>query len=605
MKIKLLLLSVILILINCTSPPIPEPALKLIPEPAIMVSSKNNDNSLKKLEENTADTIIENSTVIIKFLEDDKIEEHHQIIFRAENLPSGNFYSSKNFIISLNEGQDLENIDNICEKMEKSEDNPDNNNCEVTINKYDDFYMFLYRFKLYNNEHIIINYSYNITKSIPEILYRQESVIIPDYNQGFCDYTFIIPEGYISLGLQDDSILTNKSNEIYTYYGNCPSYSKEEIIRFTPKESFWKANIGIYSELSEGFSNNVNISFPRYYQGGKLNLRYYRLFPYENNTFNKKDIILDDLYYNISISSINKRKIGIELYTAFSNKLNYKFNVIFPEIYYEVNNDQIDPTIKKKAEQIINDKNYYPGYPDYYKLGKFVYSNINYNENYISKNYSPLEIYYLKAGVSNHLTLLYNTMLNAVNIPTLTIVGWAFKKAETTGYNSTFNHTWTAALIDGKWIELDTTWDLFEGVTAGHVIKSFFSDQVYYSFDEKEGINPLCEQNSIIEMITNISEFEDPFHGEIEEYSDRNNINEKNNTEEVENIDDKNITNIIGTKDIDLDIDDNTAKEKTEFNIDNGIPIKDKKGNNSVEGKAYIIEKHSLLLLFLFFLILI
>ena len=216
MKIKLLLLSVILILINCTSPPIPEPALKLIPEPAIMVSSKNNDNSLKKLEENTADTIIENSTVIIKFLEDDKIEEHHQIIFRAENLPSGNFYSSKNFIISLNEGQDLENIDNICEKMEKSEDNPDNNNCEVTINKYDDFYMFLYRFKLYNNEHIIINYSYNITKSIPEILYRQESVIIPDYNQGFCDYTFIIPEGYISLGLQDDSILTNKSNEIYT-----------------------------------------------------------------------------------------------------------------------------------------------------------------------------------------------------------------------------------------------------------------------------------------------------------------------------------------------------------------------------------------------------
>ena len=605
MKIKLLLLSVILILINCTSPPIPEPALKLIPEPAIMVSSKNNDNSLKKLEENTADTIIENSTVIIKFLEDDKIEEHHQIIFRAENLPSGNFYSSKNFIISLNEGQDLENIDNICEKMEKSEDNPDNNNCLVTINKYDDFYMFLYRFKLYNNEHIIINYSYNITKSIPEILYRQESVIIPDYNQGFCDYTFIIPEGYISLGLQDDSILTNKSNEIYTYYGNCPSYSKEEIIRFTPKESFWKANIGIYSELSEGFSNNVNISFPRYYQGGKLNLRYYRLFPYENNTFNKKDIILDDLYYNISISSVNKRKIGIELYTSFSNKLNNKFNVIFPEIYYEVNNDQIDPTIKKKAEQIINDKNYYPGYPDYYKLGKFVYSNINYNENYISKNYSPLEIYYLKAGVSNHLTLLYNTMLNAVNIPTLTIVGWAFKKDETTGYNSTFNHTWTAALIDGKWIELDSTWDLFEGVTAGHVIKSFFSEQVYYSFDEKEGINPLCEQNSIIEMITNISEFEEPFHGEIEEYSDRNNINENNNTEEFENIDDKNITNIIGTKDIDLDIDDNTAKEKTEFNIDNGIPIKDKKGNNSVEGKAYIIEKHSLLLLFLFFLILI
>ena len=615
MKIKFLLLLSFLFLFNCTSPPQPEPALKLIPEPAIMVNPHNNDlssSSLKKLEANSADTIIENSTVIIKFLEDNKIEEHHQIIFRAENLPSGNFYSSKNFIISLNEGQDLENINNICEKMEKNEDNPDNNNCEVTITKYDDFYMFLYRFKLYNNEHIIINYSYNITKSIPEILYRQETVIIPDYNKGFCDYTFIIPEGYVSLGLQDDTILTNKSNEIFSYYGNCPSYSKEEIIRFTPKESFWKANIGIYSELSGGFTNNVNILFPRYYQGGKLNLSYYRLFPYENNTFKKNDILLEDLYYNVTLSAENKSKIGIELYTAFSNKLNNNFNVIFPEIYYQVNNDQIDPTLKKKAEQIIADKKLYPGYPDYYKLGKFINSNINYNEKYISKNYSALEIYYLQAGVSNHFTLLFNTMLNAVNISTLTIVGWAFKKDETSGYNSTFNHTWTAALIDGRWIELDATWDLFEGVTAGHIIKSFFSDQVYYSFSEKEGINPLCEQNSKIEMITNISELEDPFPEEIEEetsvinitinYSEKIDNNKTNYEEGYENVTDKSIININGTKDIDLNIDDKPTKEKTDFSSDNEIPIGKNNETHSVEGKADIMEKHSLLLVFLLFL---
>ena len=320
MKFKFFLLPIILILIKSTSPPEPEPALKLIPGPAIMESPNNKNfspssfSSLKKLEENTANTIIENSTVVIKFLEDNKIEEHHQIIFRAENLPSGNFYSSKNFIIGLNEGQDLENINNICEKVEKSEDNPENNNCEVTINKYEDFYMFLYRFKLYNNEHIIINYSFNITKSTPEILYRQETVIIPDFNKGFCDYTFIIPEGFISLGLKDDSILTKKTNQIYTYYDKCPSYSTEEIIRFSPKENAWKANITIYTELAEGFTDDVNMTFPKYYQGGKLNTSYYLIFPLENDTIKKSDFFLDDLYYKVKISSTNKQKIGIKLY---------------------------------------------------------------------------------------------------------------------------------------------------------------------------------------------------------------------------------------------------------------------------------------------------
>ena len=203
-------------------------------------------------------------------------------------------------------------------------------------------------------------------------------------------------------------------------------------------------------------------------------------------------------------------------------------------------------------------------------------------------------------------------MLNAVNISTLTIVGWAFKKDETSGYNSTFNHTWTAALIDGRWIELDATWDLFEGVTAGHIIKSFFSDQVYYSFSEKEGINPLCEQNSKIEMITNISELEDPFPEEIEEetsvinitinYSEKIDNNLTNYEEGYENVTDKSIININGTKDIDLNIDDNSTKEKTDFSSDNEIPSGKNNEEHSVEGKADILEKHSLLLLFLLFL---
>ena len=130
---------------------------------------------------------------------------------------------------------------------------------------------------------------------------------------------------------------------------------------------------------------------------------------------------------------------------------------------------------------------------------------------------TPVEIYYLRTGASRHFTLLYNALLNAIDIKTLTIVGWAFKKGDISGYNSTFNHTWTAALIDGKWMELDATWGLFEGVSAGHILRSFYSDQVFYTFNENEGVTPLCEQVSSIDLILNDTDLEDPFPPHIDE----------------------------------------------------------------------------------------
>ena len=636
-KIKFFYITIILFLINCTPPPKPEPALKVIPEPAIMESFTNNKNSflspsIKKLEENTANTVIENSTVVVKFLENNLIEEHHQIIFRAENLPSGNYYSSKNFIITLNEGQNIENIINFCEKIEKSEDNPDNNNCEASIIKYEDYYMFLYRFKLFNNEHIKIIYSYDIIKSIPEILYRQESVIIPDYSKGFCDYTFIIPDGYTNLGLEEN-ILKKLSNEIYIYFDKCPSYSLEETIRFTPKESLWKANIEISSELLEGFTGDINITFPKYYHGGKINLSYYRLFSLADIPYKKNDFILDDLYYKIELPSENKQKIGIKLYTAFTNKLSDLFEVNLPKIHYELDESNIDPDIRTKARLIISDDTNYYGYSNYIKLGKFVNSHLLYDEKKISKNYSARELLYLTSGVSSHFTLLYNALLNAIGIPTLTIVGWALKKNEISGTNSMFNHTWTAAYIDNKWIELDATWDLFEGVPAGHILKAFFSDKVYYSFSEKEGITPLCKETSSIQMITNISDLEDPFPKEIEEIIppiiidiDKNQKNpiipyeEKgenitNNNEEEEEKENENINNqgkesINGTIIIDIENNYTDTTEISDIIIINNNSEINKENSTGIESTK-IEEKSDVngsgdnlkIYLFLFFLI--
>lgn len=85
-------------------------------------------------------------------------------------------------------------------------------------------------------------------------------------------------------------------------------------------------------------------------------------------------------------------------------------------------------------------------------------------------------------------------------------------------------------------MELDATWGLFEGVSAGHILRSFYSDQVFYTFNENEGVTPLCEQVSSIDLILNDTDLEDPFPPHIDEniISEMTYIENKDSSENIE-----------------------------------------------------------------------
>ena len=331
-----------------------------------------------------------------------------------------------------------------------------------------------------------------------------------------CDYTFIIPEEYTDLGLSN-GLLTKQSgisDTIYTYYGECPTNPEGlvDVIRYTPKQSLWKADMGIYLENPNKFTNNINITFefPRYYIGGKLKKSYHRIFSTENGEYEENSIISDKKNFKVEVSSTNKNKVGALLYTAFTNKLSDKFVVDLPEDFYKINT-QIDPEIKSKAEEINKETS---ALPNYYRIGKFVNSHIKYNIDYVGKDLIIKEIYDQQVGVCEHYTLLYNAMLNAINIPTLYVSGWAFQNDEISGNKKTITHAWTIAFIDGEWKELDATWGLFEGVPAGHIFKNFNQDTYSYSYIYKEQLDKnslLFYKEPTIKLVTDENDLKDPF----------------------------------------------------------------------------------------------
>ena len=117
-------------------------------------------------------------------------------------------------------------------------------------------------------------------------------------------------------------------------------------------------------------------------------------------------------------------------------------------------------------------------------------------------------------------------MLNAIGIKTVYISGWAFSNDQTSGNKNTDTHAWTGALINNKWIELDATWGLFEGIPAGHILKNFYNEMCYYSYFSNS--EPTFQRNRNIQMITDNEEL----YKLQSLFTDNNNNNDKGKKED-------------------------------------------------------------------------
>ena len=575
-------------LVKCAPPPTPQPLEQIVPDtPKILTKGKRHNLLFKRLESSDSTLVIENSTVTVRFYSDYKTIEH-QLIIIPHNLP--NYYYIKGWSFSTNtNGIILDDIYNTCEMIEETNGKTTQKYCEASQTIDNGKITFSYNANITNKDRLIVNYKY--TKTTEEILYKMETILIPLVKgSSFCNYKYIIPDGFINLGLLNN-LLTKESNTLYSYLGQCPKETLIDIIRYSPETVLWEADMKLNLKYSPKFTNNVNFIFPRYYTGGKLIKKYFIINSIENEEYNEDDIIYENTKYKITIHAANKNKIVVELNTNFTNNLTREFNVYLPEKYYSIDLSNIDQEIQDKANEIISESS---EFPDYYKLGKYIYSNMTYDINYTGKNLTLKEIYQGKTGVCEHYTLLYNAMLNSIGIKTLYITGWAFNGNQTSGDDNTIGHAWTAALIDGKWKELDATWGLFEGISSGHIFKNFYKDIISYSYYETNKNLITFDKNHDINMISiiNRSDYsESNVNDDNDNYDDNviNNNTVQNKTgEETQSITDK--KNVSDNKD-DNNNDDNVINNNTEQtktgevtqSITEDKNVSDNKNNNNTE----------------------
>ena len=582
MKNIFISLFIIISLTYCAKPPTIEKIKQIIPDtPSVVKKDKNTNLSFKRL--SSTPTKIENSKLTVNF-EDNYQTLEHQLTIVPENLQNGYYISGWSFSTD-SEGIELSDISNTCELVDASNGKSTKKDCMAQIEKNGNTIKLSYECEIYNTDKLIITYKYKKTKKSKQILFKAEPIIIPIINDSInCDYKFKIPKGYINLGLQNN-ILKKESDIVYSFNGKCPSEETYEIIRYSPEEVTWDADIQLTLQSSEVLSNEINLVFPRYYKGGKLKNDKYTITDTNNGNYDENNIIDkdDQTKYNIIIPAPNNNNLGVELRTSFTNKLTNQFNVYLPEKYYNIDLTKIPQKIQDKAKEVIKEKS---DFPNYYKLGKFVDSYMTYDISYTGKKMTLEEIYEGKIGVWDHYTLLYNAMLNSIGIKTLFIVGWAFDQDQTSGNNFTVGHAWTAALIDNKWKELDVTWDLLEGISAGHIYKNFGVDAYSYKTQTSQDTEMHFENNPSIKMNKIIQSFKDDEKGEktddIKVKIDE--INEKTDDIKEKTDDIKEKTSNIKEKIDDIKEKTNDIKEKTNDIMEKADDIKEK--TNDIKEKT-------------------
>jgi len=476
MKFNVCLIFIIISVIICSPPPIPEPDYEFIVNGSSLKQENQPSSPLKNLQEQSL-LYVEKIEAVFNLNDEGRTEEY-ELRLSTKNLAPNSHFPNYKITKQLSNGNSLVVLSNTCYKV--SNKNSSDVDCTSSFQNSTSQCSFNYDFKLYNDEYIVIKYKYKIIKVAQEILFKQEAITISKYEHGnSCHFKFIIPNEFTCLGLENN-LLKKESSNVYSY-NECPSEAIKDVIKFTPKRSQWRASVGNYLESSSDISKDITFTFPRYYRGGKNSIQDYNIITTENKSLKESNYIYNETNLRVTIQGNNQTKVGLEVNTTFSNILSNGFSVYTSEKFYKIDDDSIDSVIKAKTKEIINDENSeYKGYPNYYKIGKFVHSYITYDLAEHGKNYTVSEIFNLKKGVCEHYTILYNAMLNAIGIKTLKIFGWAFQKGEFSADQDTTGHAWTAALIDGKWKELDATWGLFEGIPSGHILKGFGKETVYY-----------------------------------------------------------------------------------------------------------------------------
>ena len=170
------------------------------------------------------------------------------------------------------------------------------------------------------------------------------------------------------------------------------------------------------------------------------------------------------IYYDDII--IDKTDNGYEFEEPLSWKYNQAYFSTYKNPIFYIKSD-IDPILVDVSNEICQDA--VDDYDKVLKIHDWVAANIYYNYEYYYNRTSPIKydalgVYNAKTTVCEGYANLTMALIHAQGIPCRKVTGYALGLSTSGTWtpeniSSQTNHAWNQAFVDGRWINIDTTWD--------------------------------------------------------------------------------------------------------------------------------------------------
>ena len=349
-------------------------------------------------------------------------------------------------------------------------------------------------YKCYNNQFLEVHLKYKYFTNEERDIYRQEMFLISDTKNTYIKSIVQIPDNYIIISTKDIFQKRPDINNLYFYQGISQEEKISEHFLFCFEKGKWDIDYQ-YDLEAENNIQKCEFTFNRIFKGGNLKeIKYDIIKPNANLTDSTND---DKYIFNYNNLNTNRAYINFKIKVENSTS-NYSFNGR-KELLTQIPNEEMQ-FFKNLVNQIIaSDKT---NYPNYKKIGKWVHNYITYNLQLKGKKMTAMEIYNIKQGVCEHYTKLYNTLLTAYGIDTVKVFGYAknltennskvLKRKDSLNINKDTleRHAWTLAKIDGEWVPLDATWDLFDKkLPIIHIFQNYGDSGAFLKYNADNKVN--------------------------------------------------------------------------------------------------------------------
>ena len=340
-------------------------------------------------------------------------------------------------------------------------------------------------FGAFNNQFAEVHFKYKYFNDDKDI-FRQETIITSNVKNSYCKLIIEIPEENVVISTNDIYSKNENKNNEYIFDGISKEDELTEIIHFSNKKAEWDIQKEITLQSKENIEN-CTFKVNRMFKGGNLKVESYEISK-DNSEF-IDDEEKDKFIFKYNKLNVNKVSIGLKLKVKNSTA-DYNFDGN-EELLIKIPEED-KQFFKDLSDKILNEDK--SNFPIYKKLGKWVYNYMTYNLLLTGRNMTAREIYNKKIGVCEHFTLLYNTLLVSQGIKAIKVSGFALnrnKNQQNKEQNTLKDnrHCWTLALIDGVWVPLDATWNLFEKkLPLSHIFQNYGNCNFLTTSDIKNNV---------------------------------------------------------------------------------------------------------------------